>query len=229
MGTTLDGVLGSLRQLQRCPNVEEFVERSLDVLWAMFPCDSLGFNELDEREQQVWLDRSRAESGWEEMPDELFWEHADEFPICSGLATGTPGVVRSQDVISNRELRNGRLYGELLHPFGIEYEMKIAFRSPPWMSRAFMFTREDRQFTDRELELAWLVAPHLEGMYRRLRAAAVLTPREHEVIGLVGQGLTNREIAKTLGISPGTVRAHLEHAFRKLDVGTRSAAVAETG
>ncbi|MEX0754891.1 MAG: helix-turn-helix transcriptional regulator [Actinomycetota bacterium] len=66
-------------------------------------------------------------------------------------------------------------------------------------------------------------------MYGRLRRVAVLTPRELEVIGLVARGLTNREIARVLGISPGTVRAHLEHAFTKLGVGTRTAAVAMAG
>jgi DNA-binding CsgD family transcriptional regulator len=43
---------------------------------------------------------------------------------------------------------------------------------------------------------------------------------------LVGRGLTNREIAVELDVAPGTVRAHLEHVFAKLSVGTRTAAVA---
>ena len=38
----------------------------------------------------------------------------------------------------------------------------------------------------------------------------------------------NREVARRLDISPGTVRAHLEHIFSKLNVGTRTAAVAAT-
>ncbi|MEX0754890.1 MAG: hypothetical protein WD556_07190 [Actinomycetota bacterium] len=135
MDTSLDGILRSLRQLEQSSAVDEFVDGSLDVLWGMVPCVSLGFNELDEREQRVLLYRSR-EPGWEEMPDELFWSHAEEFPICSGLAPGSPGVMRSQDVISTRALRDSRLYAEILHPFGIEYEMKIAFASQPWVSRA---------------------------------------------------------------------------------------------
>ena len=53
-----------------------------------------------------------------------------------------------------------------------------------------------------------------------------LTPREREVVVLVAEGKTNAEIARQLWISPGTVRRHLENVFAKLDVHTRTAAVA---
>ena len=56
--------------------------------------------------------------------------------------------------------------------------------------------------------------------------SASLTPREREVVVLVAEGKTNAEIARQLGISPGTVRRHLENVFAKLDVHTRTAAVA---
>ena len=49
-----------------------------------------------------------------------------------------------------------------------------------------------------------------------------LTPRELEVAYLVGEGLTNRQIAQQLGIGERTVIAHLEHAFIKLGVQTRA-------
>jgi DNA-binding CsgD family transcriptional regulator len=52
-----------------------------------------------------------------------------------------------------------------------------------------------------------------------------LTERELEVLQLVAEGLTNREIARWLFISPATVRTHLEHVFRKLGVRSRAAAV----
>lgn len=53
-----------------------------------------------------------------------------------------------------------------------------------------------------------------------------LTPRQREVVLLVAEGLTNAEIARRLWISPGTVRRHLENAFARLEVHTRTAAVA---
>ena len=55
-----------------------------------------------------------------------------------------------------------------------------------------------------------------------------LTRREHEIIGLVAEGLTNAQIAARLWISGGTVRRHLENAYAKLGVHTRTAAVRAT-
>ena len=53
-----------------------------------------------------------------------------------------------------------------------------------------------------------------------------LTLREHEILNLLAQGKTNQEIADTLVISVNTVKRHLKAVFRKLDIHTRSAAVA---
>ena len=62
----------------------------------------------------------------------------------------------------------------------------------------------------------------------RKRAAheAQLTPREREVLGLVAEGFTNVEIAKRLWVAPSTVAKHLEQAYSKLGVHSRTAAVA---
>jgi HD-GYP domain-containing protein (c-di-GMP phosphodiesterase class II) len=51
-----------------------------------------------------------------------------------------------------------------------------------------------------------------------------LTAREHEVLGLLAQGLPNKGIARKLGISPKTVGNHVERIYTKLDVTNRAAA-----
>jgi DNA-binding NarL/FixJ family response regulator len=54
----------------------------------------------------------------------------------------------------------------------------------------------------------------------------VLTAREREVVELLAQGMTNKEIATELFITTNTVKRHLKSIFEKLDVHTRSAAAA---
>jgi DNA-binding NarL/FixJ family response regulator len=49
-------------------------------------------------------------------------------------------------------------------------------------------------------------------------ARSVLTPREQQVVELVGLGMKNREVAQELGIRPGTVKVHLKHIFEKMGV-----------
>lgn len=56
------------------------------------------------------------------------------------------------------------------------------------------------------------------------REAALLSDREVEVLGRISLGDSNKEAARFLGISPSTVRAHLENIFRKLGCTTRAAA-----
>ena len=48
-----------------------------------------------------------------------------------------------------------------------------------------------------------------------------LTGRERSVADLVAEGLTNREAAIRLFVSPHTVDAHLRHIFRKLEIRSR--------
>jgi RNA polymerase sigma factor (sigma-70 family) len=56
---------------------------------------------------------------------------------------------------------------------------------------------------------------------------AHLTRREREVLELVAQGLSNKEIAKVLVITTNTVKRHLKSIFEKLGVHTRAAAAAK--
>ena len=59
------------------------------------------------------------------------------------------------------------------------------------------------------------------------RAARLLTGRQRELLRLVAAGHDNIAIARRLGPSPYTVRKHLENAFARLDVTSRTAAVAK--
>ena len=52
-----------------------------------------------------------------------------------------------------------------------------------------------------------------------------ITPREHEILGLIAEGLSNREIGARLFISENTVKTHSSRLFDKLGVGRRVQAV----
>ena len=54
-----------------------------------------------------------------------------------------------------------------------------------------------------------------------------LTPRESEILQLLTEGLSNKEIAQKTNLAAGTVRNHLEHIFKKLHVRCRTEAAAK--
>jgi DNA-binding NarL/FixJ family response regulator len=76
-----------------------------------------------------------------------------------------------------------------------------------------------------ETVLAPAVATRLVGQLRE-PAAPALTARELQVLELVARGATNRAVAARLHVSEATVKTHLVHAFGKLGVSDRTAAVA---
>ena len=58
------------------------------------------------------------------------------------------------------------------------------------------------------------------------RIAEALAPRERAVLELIGEGRSNKEIARLLGIAPETVKSHVKRIFEKLSVGRRAQAIA---
>lgn len=72
-----------------------------------------------------------------------------------------------------------------------------------------------------------VAAALLPGAPRRTTAAdalADLSPREREVLDLIGEGLANKQIARRLGITERTVKAHAGSVFRRLGVSDRTSA-----
>jgi DNA-binding NarL/FixJ family response regulator len=63
----------------------------------------------------------------------------------------------------------------------------------------------------------------------RARTAELLSVREREVIGLIAQAYTNRQIASRLGIAEGTVKRHVNSIFVKLGAVSRLDAVNKYG
>jgi DNA-binding CsgD family transcriptional regulator len=133
------------------------------------------------------------------------------------------------DFRSVRELRRLPIYTEFLAPHPTI--AAIALPTAPNRTRVFQFFREDgKAFTDHEMTTLRMLAPHLYELYRdaarRRRQPVRLTHRELDVLRCVALGMSTAQIAGQLVVSPSTVRKHLENAFGRLGVSSRTAAVA---
>ena len=72
-----------------------------------------------------------------------------------------------------------------------------------------------------------LAPPVAARLARRVSGALpALSPREIEILGLLAQGRSNRELARRLFLSEATVKTHLSHIYSKLGVDGRAGAVA---
>jgi len=95
--------------------------------------------------------------------------------------------------------------------------------------------QQDASFDVRDRRRIELLRPHLAFLFRQAcernaldspqPEAALLTPRERDVMDWLSCGKTDADIAQLLSISPRTVHKHLEHIYVKLGVETRTAAV----
>jgi transcriptional regulator EpsA len=112
----------------------------------------------------------------------------------------------------------------------------------------YIALRSDRPFDDHQRKMFTLLMPNIDHACRRVvalagghgyephasRAALAipdddsgLSAREVEILGWVRAGKTNQEIGMILGISPFTVKNHMQRIFRKIDVINRTQAVAK--
>ena len=58
------------------------------------------------------------------------------------------------------------------------------------------------------------------------KVVPALTDRERQIMRLVSEGLSNKEIGRRLNLTDGTIKVHLHHIFEKLDVTNRTALAA---
>ncbi len=85
-----------------------------------------------------------------------------------------------------------------------------------------------RGFDERDHVVLRLLRPHLAGALSAIvdGTASPLTARERQVLALVASGMSNREVAGCLVVSVSTVRKHLENAYARLGVHSRTQALA---
>jgi DNA-binding CsgD family transcriptional regulator len=165
-----------------------------------------------------------------ELPDvdEIVAVCYAEDPIPMRHQEGSWETLMYSDFFTQRQLRRMRWHAEYLSFYEVNH--RISLPVPAAARVALLFDRRGPAFNERDRLVLDLLQRHLGRIYaeglarRRSFAAAGLTPRERDVLALVASGKTNGDIARELWLSPGTVRKHLENAFPKLGVRSRTAA-----
>ena len=188
--------------------------------------------ELDWERRRVAYEADQF--AWARDPDggDTCWELKHQHAVCEYFArTGDFRPRRMSDLLPPREWRSLELYDVVFRPYQYELDVRIP-SSCAGYTRTFLFHSQKRDFGERDRLVLDLLRPHLERLVDRFGRRATpeadlpLTRREREILEWVERGKTNAEIAEILWLSPSTVRKHLENAYDKLGVRTRTAAVA---
>jgi len=215
----------------------EFLPQSvLDCLVQLIGCDDATFQVMDAPRRHIEAQDTDPEFGAgadaTEMLD-LFWSGFWDSLYCSyPNRTGDyTSVTRLSDFSTRAELSRTPI-GAYFARADVRHELMLPLPPDGEQDRRVMLFRSDgRDFTDRDSMLLHLLRPHVIALHlrQRRRAAGVpdLTARQMQVLRLVAAGCTNAQVARALGVSEATIRKHLENAFARLDVGTRTAAVAK--
>jgi len=142
-------------------------------------------------------------------------------PVCSGL--------EATSAISQQSPQTKVLI------FTISDKEEDLFQAVKYGARGYLLksanleeiTKAIRQIHNGEAILSSYVAGKLLDEFRKNRTDGnPLSQREGEVLALVGEGLTNREIAEKLIVSPGTVKTYLQRILEKLHLNNRAEAMA---
>jgi DNA-binding CsgD family transcriptional regulator len=139
-------------------------------------------------------------------------------------------VMKISDFYSARQWRSTGVYHDAFRPYGVEHGMMLCLPAGPGRTLRLDFVRgPGPDFSERDRDLLTVLRPHLHQAYldaeRRRHPPPRLTARHWDLLHLLADGHTNAQIARRLGISEGTVRTHLEHIYRLLQVSSRAAAV----
>ena len=210
---------------------EAFTRPMLVELGRLIPSDMVEYFELRERDRAGLahvtsrdLDEDHLLEGW------LAFRHQN--PVGAFRWTPADGAVRLSSVVSWRQMRALDLYDAYWRPAGVRDQLKIWLWRSHDSAICISMDRSDGVFSDAEVAMLEVLQPHLAAMQAAANQVTAVDPdvsitrREAQVLSCVAAGQQNAEIAELLGVSPATVRKHLENAYAKLGVHGRGEAVA---
>ena len=214
-------------------------EELLHDLWQLVACDLLSVSGQDTPRWSFFADQEYTGDIASITEDESlagayrehYWDASCSYPDRTGDLTT---IARSADRVAHSSPHgDSGMLEDYVRPLGFEHDIVVCLHAgaPQRTLRVLFFRGPGSDFSDRDIAVLTLLRPHLQAAYitaeRRRNGLVPLTPRQREVLQCVEAGYTNRQIARRLFVSEGTVAKHLENVFQRLGVSSRTAAIAK--
>jgi DNA-binding CsgD family transcriptional regulator len=147
------------------------------------------------------------------------------------------GALRFSRMVTRRQRDRLEFYRYYMQPNRIHDSVKVWLSSSSESASCIVLDRSADDFTDREQDLLGILHEHLVEMRELALAGPAsrvvtdnpLTVREAQILMWAARGRSDDAIAATFGMAPATVGKHLEHAYEKLGVHSRSEALWRIG
>jgi DNA-binding CsgD family transcriptional regulator len=234
----------ALPELYALRPIEHFPSHALSLVLQVVGGNKAVYTEVDQRsgDFRVLVDPEPPELKQLAAARRTY---THEHPVLTHyLASGSRGSRLISDFITRREFHRLGLYGEFFALLGVEDQITLCLtEQASAVGVAISIDRDRVSFDEHDRRVMDGLRPHLAvaraNAIRFSRALTLLHPtdhgdasavcerlteREREILAHVSLGRTNAQIALALDISAGTVRKHIEHILRRLDVPTRTAA-----
>lgn len=239
-------LLEALNLLYECRSAKTLPDTVQQVLTATIPCDLTGwYDATQEHTVRSYDHRMRPLT----TPFDEFDRYLQSFfrlhPFTRYMMNGGKDtVLRLSDFSPSEDFLRNPLFMALNTPHH-QYVIGARLNRPEDGFIALVCSRVNRDFDAQEMLLLDTVMKHIQrhatvlGLLptdgtessvpeqstcrKKLTEAFGLTSREEEIAYWVSMGKTNSDIAVILGISPHTVRTHLQNIFVKISIETRAA------
>lgn len=217
-------------------------EELLHDLWQLVPCDMVSVSGQDTPRWSFFADQdyTGSTSSPSSTPQgealasayrQHYWDASCSYADRTGdLAT----IARPADLVAEDSPHSDSgMLTDYFRPLGLEYDLMVCLPAgaPQRTLRVLFFRGPGADFSDRDIAVLTLLRPHLQAAFitaeRHRNGLVPLTPRQRQIMQCVEAGYTNRQIARQLFVSEGTVGKHLENVFQRLDVNSRTAAIAK--
>ena len=231
-------LLDFIAGLQAPVPLSGFGSHLVKITARLLPGATIAFDQIDESNGQYVFDHNLPHSAGDldrlfHRLKELYTQNPIHHYIQSG---GTGPVVDLADLISTACFEKTEFYQDIFRPFGLKQQVNVLLPRAGWITS--MTINHDRCISGRLQTLLALASRHIAAAHQTacllerlevkpLEAAgdSIFTPRESQVVGWLGEGKRNSEIAVILGCSPRTIDKHVENILRKTGAETRTAAV----
>ncbi|HSK28197.1 MAG TPA: helix-turn-helix transcriptional regulator [Jiangellales bacterium] len=220
----LRGLLATASAVREAPGDHASVVELLAALARIVRCDVAFWHWLTLRPEFRTVAYVQDPTVDAFVPAREPWlEHLPEHPIMSGR---NGRVVAISDVWSDREFRETWLYQEVFSVDGLRHEIGVELAERSDVRNVVVLSRMRGDFSALDHDVLELLRPHLSSALTAWgRPSASLTARQVEVLRLVGEGLSDAQIARRLGLSESTVGKHLEHVYARSGAHSRVQAV----